>query len=163
MKQITINIPDNCELKQDGNTYTIVEKEKKLTYTNVAEKLFKYNSYYYTAVDGNIRYADYSNNGHISTNDPNNCTSKKQAEKLFAINKLMNVAKYLNNGWQPDWSNDEQMKYFIVDENEKFDLTIRMASKYQSAIVYFKNKELTAKAIEILGEETIKLALSSDY
>ena len=29
MKEITIKVPDNCELKQDGNTYTIIEKEKK--------------------------------------------------------------------------------------------------------------------------------------
>lgn len=28
MKQITITVPDNYELKQNGNTYTIVEKEK---------------------------------------------------------------------------------------------------------------------------------------
>lgn len=40
MKQITIKVPDNCELKQDGNTYIIVEKEKKLTYKDIAEKLF---------------------------------------------------------------------------------------------------------------------------
>ena len=40
MKEITITVPDNCELRQDGNTYTIVEKEKKLTYEDVAKELF---------------------------------------------------------------------------------------------------------------------------
>ena len=45
MKQITITVPDNCELKQDGNTYTIVEKEKKLTYDDIAKELFGNNRF----------------------------------------------------------------------------------------------------------------------
>ena len=43
MKQIIIEVPDNCELKQDGNIYTIVEKEKKLTYDDIAKELFEEN------------------------------------------------------------------------------------------------------------------------
>ena len=71
MKQITITIPDDCELKQDGNTYTIVEREKKLTYNDVAKELFEDNQM--------VWYIDYY-------------TNKRQLEKLLAINKLMNVA-----------------------------------------------------------------------
>lgn len=39
MKEITIRVPDNCELKRDGNTYTIVEKEKKPAWNNEDERL----------------------------------------------------------------------------------------------------------------------------
>lgn len=42
MKEITIKVPDNCELKQDGNTYTIVEKKKKpAEWSEEDEKIIK--------------------------------------------------------------------------------------------------------------------------
>ena len=42
MKEITIKVPDNCELKQDGNTYTIIEKEKKpAEWSEEDEKIIK--------------------------------------------------------------------------------------------------------------------------
>lgn len=157
MKQITITVPDNCELKQDGNTYTIVEKEKKLTYEDVAGELFS-KSYHYIDSSGKI-HNEHTDDYHIT--EPNNCTSQKQAEKLLAINKLMNVAKWVNDGWQPDWSNPIECKYYIYTMNEQlgFSFDTHVCNK----IIYFKSEESAKKAIEILGEETIKIALCTDY
>lgn len=160
MKEQVIQLPDNLEVKEIKDGKIILgEKETKLTYEDVANKLFdsKYTYYIQRLGIGEDTFSE------GSFYEGNAFTSKKQADKLLAINKLMNVSKYLNNGWQPDWSNDEQMKYFIVGKGEKSDITIRMTSKYQSAIVYFKNEELIIKAIEILGEKTIRLALCADY
>ena len=111
MKQITITVPDNCELKQDGNTYTIVEKEKKLTYEDVARELFANKPCFYVDIVGKIVEATELDLSVVE--QLNNCTSRRQAEKNLAINKLMNVAKYLNGDWQPDWNNKEECKYFI--------------------------------------------------
>ena len=159
MKQITITVPDNCELKQDGNTYTIVEKEKKLAYEDVSEKLFL-----------NREVVHFNDAGEIETftcevghSYPTNCTSQKQAEKLLAINKLMNVAKWVNDGWRPDWKDWGQSKYYIYYSNSYETLTIDSATIIQGNFVYFKSKELAKQAIEILGEETIKMALCVDY
>lgn len=158
MKQITITFPDNCELKQDGNTYTIVEKEKKLTYEYIAKELFANKPCFYVATNGEIGEATKLNS--YVAEQLNNSTSKKQAEKLLAINKLMNVAKYLNDGWQPGWDYIHEDKYFIaINSNEIY---IEETLINYSA-VYFKSKELAQQAIEILGEETIKLALCTDY
>ena len=86
MKQITIEVPDNCELKQDGNTYTIVEKEKKLTYEDILKELFYNKSGYYINDRGDIYYnSSFSN---VSFKDPNNYTSEQQAKKILALNKL---------------------------------------------------------------------------
>lgn len=93
MKEIKITVPDNCELKQDGNTYTIIEKENNLTYESVSKDLFC-KGYWYINSIGHISKAN-----TVITNS-NNCTSEKQARKLLAINMLMNVAKYLNGDWQ---------------------------------------------------------------
>lgn len=75
---------------------------------------------------------------------------------------LMNVAKYLNEGWQPDWKNRNEDKVFIyidyIDKSMKFG----RSSIHQSSEVYFKSEELAQQAIDILGE-TIKLALCTDY
>lgn len=163
MKQITITVPDNCELKQDGNTYTVVEKEKekKLTYDDIARKLFcKDNLVAFIDVNGIINDVVNLNFTDDDIIAPNSCTSKKQAEKLLAINKLMNVAKYLNGDWQPDWNRPDE-KYFILSDNSV--LTIQSVSSIQCLDIYFKSEELAEQAIEILGEETIKLALCTDY
>ena len=95
--------------------------------------------------------------------DPNNCTSKNQANKLLAINKLLNVAKYLNDGWQPDWQNANEFKYCITIDYNSDILSIHRVRLSSDAVVYFKTIELAWKAINILGEETIKLALSTDW
>lgn len=154
MKQITITVPDNCELKQDGNTYTIVEKEK-LTYEDIAKELFKCDKAHYTCSSGIIQVST------CASINPINCTSQKQAEKLLAINKLMNVAKYLNDGWQPDFDCKHDYKYYIALTYDI--LKICNGQTLQCGDIYFKSRELAEKAIEILGEETIKLALCTDY
>ena len=158
MKQITIKVPDNYELKQDGNTYTIVGKEKKLTYRGVAAKLFfdEDCTVYINSIGKVIAGGTYYENS-------NNCTSVKQAEKLLAINKLMNVAKYLNGDWQPDWHDYKECKYYIYYDNSHSKLRIECNSSYQNNFVYFKLVKFAKQGIEILGEETIKLALCTDY
>ena len=139
-QKITITVPDNCELKQDGNTYTIVEKENKLYYNNICEALEK-------------KYSKYITINVISTD--------KQAEKLLAINKLMNVAKYLNDGWQPDWDNNHEHKYCICCDKKQLKIAFRTWICNEN--IFFKSEELAKQAIEILGEDTVKLALCTDY
>ena len=159
MKQITITVPDNCELKQDNNTYTIVEKEKKLTYEDVVRELFcDRKDIHYIG-----EYGDIFKTKGKRIYDLNNCTSSKQAQKLIAINKLMNVAKYLNGDWQPDWSNLNERKYYIYYSNNDNAIFISESVVNHSINIYFKFKEFAKQAIEILGKETIKLALCTDY
>ena len=158
MKEITITVPDNCELKQDGNTYTIVEKEKKVTYDDVARELFEDSeNVYYIDDDGDI--LNYFCEGDCI--NPTNCVSRKHAEKLSAINKLLNVAKYLNGDWQPNWDDVNEYKWCFRQRNGCIDLNFYMTISH--CPVYFKSEELAKQAIEILGEETIKLALCTDY
>lgn len=162
MKEQIIQLPDTLEIKEiKDNKIILVEKEKKLTYDCVANKLF---------LDGKMHYyidAGAQINGVVSREFnytcKNNANSKKQLEKLLAINMLMNVAKYLNDGWQPNWSEEEEGKYYIQIENVSKNLSIDCTGLFNSAIVYFKSEELAEKAIEILGEKTINLALCTDY
>lgn len=89
-----------------------------------------------------------------------NCTTPSQAKRCNAFNKLQNIAKYLNNGWRPDFCNYEK-KWAIVKEGGNF------YPKYNQNVndgsVYFKNEELTNEAIRLMGEESLNDLFSTDW
>lgn len=142
MKEVRIIVPKGMEIDRENSTFECIKfKLKAETYEDVAKKLFSDNNCYHIA---------------------QNCTTEKQAQKLLAINKLMNVAKYLNDGWQPDWNNISEPKIYIyININNK--VSVGNISSYNLTNTYFKSEKLAKKAIDILGEETIKLALCTDY
>ena len=157
MKTSIIKIPKGFRVKEIKDGKIILEKQKEtLTYEKIALKLFQ-GTFYFVSGSGGVCETI------TSPLDHTNVTSERQGEKLLAINKLMNVAKYLNGDWQPDWSYMEEVKYAINFNHAKNNLVISQYNFLQSSHVYFRTKELAEKAIEILGEETIKLALCTDY
>lgn len=157
MKTSIIKIPKGFRVKEIKDNKIILEKPKEaLTYEKVALKLFQ-GTFHFISSSGGVCETV------TSPTDSTNVTSERQGEKLLAINKLINVAKYLNGAWQPDWSYMEEVKYAINFSHVKNELVISQYNFLQSSHVYFRTKELAKKAIEILGEETIKLALCTDY
>lgn len=75
----------------------------------------------------------------------------------------MNVAKYLNGNWKPNWNNEDEKKYIIFIDEQCNRIVINCKYIVNMSIVYFQTEELAKKAIDILGEGTIKLALSTDW
>lgn len=73
----------------------------------------------------------------------------------------MNVAKYLNGNWQPNWNSYERKYRLFLRDSGNIDVAYN--DSFIESFIYFKSKELALKAVEILGEETIKLALSTDW
>ena len=130
-------------------TYGKHNLQSTLTYENVAKELF---------ADGKVYCAQ---NGEMIR-----CTSCKQAEKLTAINKLLNVAKFLNKNkdgtdWVPDWGDTHELKYYplIYDDGLQSGITEDM----NHSIVYFRTKELLDKAVQILGKDVVRTALTTEY
>lgn len=161
INEIKIDVPEGTEAYLENNIIKFRPIKKKLTYDDIAKELFKNKKTYYTDDFCNIRAIKAINDADINYYDVNNCTSKKQLKKLLAINQLMNIAKYLNGDWKPNWFDDKESKYYIFIYNGKIDISNTALSSCLE--VYFKSKELTQQAIEILGEETIKLALCTDW
>lgn len=161
INEIKIDVPEGTEAYLENNIIKFRPIEKKLTYRDIAKELFKDKKTYYTDAFCNIRAIKAINDADINCYDVNNCTSEKQAKKLLAINQLMNIAKYLNGDWKPNWFDDKESKYYIFIYNGKIDISNTALSNCLE--VYFKSKELTQQAIEILGEETIKLALCTNW
>lgn len=162
-KEFKIEIPKGYEVDKENSTFEkIVFKkvEEKLTYTKIVNELFNKKKYYYTNDYGTIREtANPEKVSDFRVIDPNNAPTKYQLERLLALNKLMNVAYYLNDGWEPDWNDGGQEKFYIYYNSAVKTLNVSANFYYNGGVVYFKSKEIAKQAIEILGEEIIKLAL----
>lgn len=155
-KEIKITVPEGYEIDKENSTFECIKfKKKGLTYEDVAEKLFKNKRTYFLGALANI--TDYTpENGGVYL--PNQAPSKKQLQRLLAINKLMNVAEYLNEGWKPGWE-DSFRKWYIYYDHDVKSLMVECNLAHQHSSVYFQSEELAKGAIEILGEEEVKLAL----
>lgn len=161
MKKLEINIPEGMEIdwQESAKQEKIVFKEKQLTYEDVCEKLFN-DGYCYIDMCGRTR-ADGHNTRCIY--EPNNAKTRHQLECILAKNKLANVAVYLNNGWEPNLNSEYGCCFAL---NGYHDLIIEHCAVlcgYSLGKIMFKSRKLAQQAIEILGEETIKLALEPLY
>lgn len=155
-KEFKIEIPKGYEVDKENYTFEkIVFKkvEEKLTYEKIAEKLFKFETHYYIDSNGVIR------KNSAGWKCPNAAPTSQQLEKLLALNKLMNVAHYLNDGWEPDWNDGGQEKFYIYYNSAVKTLNVSANFYYNGGVVYFKSKEIAKQAIQILSEDIVKLAL----
>lgn len=155
-KEIKITVPEGYEIDKENSTFECIKfKKKGPTYKDVAEKLFKGKETYFLGTLAHIDYFIPEANGIYLAN---NATSEKQLQRLLAINKLMNVAEYLNDGWKPDWK-DSTVKWYLLWQACDEKLCTIDLSHIQYPGPVFKTQDLALQAIEILGEEEVKLAL----
>lgn len=152
--------PEGYEIDKERSTLEKLVFKLRMCYKSIAQELFKNNKIkYFINTRGCIEDTEISD----CFWDLNVCTSEKQAKKLLAINQLMNVAKYLNGDWQPNWNDYEEKKYIICFEENNTKIFIDVNYSVNKSIAYFKTRELAEQAIDILDKETIKLALSTDW
>ena len=157
-QSLEFQIPEGYIFDKDNSTENVIRfkpVKKKIKYHNIAEKLFLNKITYFINVNGEV-------GSYMLTGNPsraNNATSRQQLEQLLALNKLMNVAKYLNGDWNPNWYSSGETKWCLFFDYWKQKIT---ASNWQTAhygCIYFKSEKLAYQAIEILGEEEVKKAL----
>ena len=149
---VELPIPDNLQffISEDGKPMirkkiegdanpTDAGKGKPITYDDICKKLFSDMIAYKKSVK---------------------CTTLEQVKRLDAYNKLMNIAKYLNDGWCPDFCNYGK-KWAIVKEGGNF--YPKYNQMVNDASVYFKNEDLTNEAIRLMGEESLNDLFSTDW
>ena len=160
-KELKIVPPEGYEIDRENSSIDIIRFKpikKKITYYDVCRELFLHEPSWRLLETGVIVYAAISDSAisYSMLTAP----SSKQLEQLLALNKLMNVAKYLNGDWEPDWNNSRETKWCLFcdhNNNKKIVTSTWQTSHY--GCVHFKSKELAYQAIEILGEEEVKKAL----
>ena len=114
--QLTIDIPEGMEIDLENSDLAkgIVKfKKKDITYDDILQA--------YATDFGGIRV-------------PNHCI-----DKVLAISQLMNIAKYYNGDWEPDWNNRDEYKYFIICNRGTYKVDHGWTSICSN--IYFKNKK----------------------
>ena len=76
----------------------------------------------------------------------------KERKLLF---KLHQWAKLKNEGWEPDWSDIYQAKYYIFYDYYRKELhfSFNNSTSAINKLPYFKSEKIAKKCIELFGEE----------
>lgn len=82
---------------------------------------------------------------------------KKNEPKLFYFKVLQLIAKDLNDGWEPDWNDLNERKYYIFKEFESNKYSIGSYTSTWGQGVVFKSQKITKKAIEIMGHNKLDI------
>lgn len=114
--KLTINIPSGMEIdieNSDLKTGVIRFKKKELTYEDIKASL---------RLNENMTGIDVSDDN---------------VNRLYAINRLMCIAKFYNGDWKPDWSSVEN-KYYIIYCSRSQCYTTDCKTLIDINTVYFK-------------------------
>lgn len=142
-KEIKIQVPKGYVIDEENSTFECIKlKKKSITLTDIMNK--------------------YENEFGFPVKVL--ATSNIHMHKINALNKLMIVAKYLNDGWVPDFNDIEQEKsIIIISNNNNIIISHSRALSNNYNLIYFKSAKLAQQAIDILGEDTIRKALNIYY
>ena len=106
--------------------------EIDLENSNLAKGIVKFKKKYITYDD--ILQECSTNFGELKVR--NHCLNK-----IIAISQLMNIAKYYNGDWEPDWNNIDKYKYYIMYNSSDNTYAVDYNSIYTYSNIYFKNRE----------------------
>ena len=121
--QLTIDIPEGMEIDLENSDLAkgIVKfKKKDITYDDILQA--------YATDFGGIRV-------------PNHCI-----DKILAISQLMNIAKYYNGDWNPNWRSLMESKYYIYYSTRSNTYGVANTSNTNYGNIYFRLYE-DAKAV----------------
>ena len=145
---------NNMEIKNNQLTIEIPEgMEIDLENSNLAKGIVKFKK-------KNIIYENVEDALKLGKNCKSIIINESNASKLVALSKLMNIAKYYNGDWKPDWSNIDKYKYYIIYNGGDNTYAVDYNSIYTYSNIYFKNRE---DAIAVINNPNFKSILSDIY
>lgn len=107
----------------------------------------------------NITYEDISNSFN-SVACINVSIHSSSINKLTALAQLMNIAKYYNREWKPNWSDIAQRKYCIIYNKSEDAYSVDYNTSYTYNNIYFSNRE---DAISVVFNPNFKRILDAIY
>ena len=116
--QLTINIPEGMEIDLENSDLAkgvVKFKKKDITYENVEDAL------------------------KLGKNCKSIIINESNASKLITLSKLMNIAKYYNGDWKPDWDNSDEPKYYIRYNTGTYIVDCNYTYNYGN--IFFKNRK----------------------
>lgn len=170
--KIKISIPKNMVIdKENSTSEDIVFKPKAESDAINFKELYALmasgkEAVYYINHNGDILRS--KNELFIKDPLPNHAFTRKQLNKVIALNMLMTVVKFVNDGWS-------FTRFIETTDSTYTACTIKVSSDGDDdleivhvddvynyhPIIILKNKHAAQKVIDILGEKTVALALKS--
>lgn len=116
MNEVKIQIPDNCELIKDGDTYIVKEKKQEppRSWEEFCDRYQRSNQEYFINDDSEIEQVINSIYPRDCGKDKNICCSKEEAEAFLALMQL----RQLRKAWVGDWKSSESKYAIICVKNE---------------------------------------------
>ena len=88
------------------------------------------------------------------------CVNSEIGIKAQAIAQLINIAKYYNGDWKPEWNNSNEDKYFIYYIYIKDEYAVDADLTEVANVVYFKNR---ADAQAVIDNPNFRPILDAIY
>lgn len=158
------------KIEGDEKPTNDAEEDKPITYDDICKELFLNKKTYWL---GNKKI-NYLYSDDYNCNDLNNCTSISQTKRVAAFIKLQNIAKYLNKGWEPNFDDTLQEKFYIsytcdepesdspVDLLKSFQVYCKVDEPVYESSIYFKTFKLACEAIRLMGKDSLNDLFSTD-
>lgn len=160
MRDITLTIPDNCELVKEGNTYLIKEKAPKpKSWEEFCENFPIKPGECFIDTDSDVLEDFGFNIKRQEIEDRVLCINKKEAEAFLALMQL----RQLRKAWVGDWEqtpSDTETAAILCDV-DKQRLTIRYSYFLVSNTLSFPSSEMAQEFLDCFRDlcETAKILL----
>ena len=116
--QLTIDIPEGMEIDLENS--------------DLAKGIVRFKQ-------STITYKDVEDTLKLGKNFKSIIINESNASKLVNLSRLMNIAKYYNGDWKPNWSDQNEYKYFIIYKGDIYKVDYNWTTI--SSNIYFKNKK----------------------
>ena len=157
MNEVKIQIPDNCELIKDGDTYIVKEKKQgpPRCWEEFCERYPIKKGEAFIDTGGNIETRSTECERHISSRQ-NWCVSKEEAEAFLALMQL----RQLRKAWVGDWeyTKSEYSYGIIAKKDGSFEIGVYEAF-YRNML--FPTREMAENFLSCFKDlcETAKILL----
>ena len=132
---VIFKLINNMEIKNNQLTIDIPEgMEIDLENSDLAKGIVRFKQ-------SIITYKDVEDTLKLGINCKSIMVNKNNVSKLVTLSKLMNIAKYYNGDWKPNWNNSDDRKYLIVYNSNNNTYIVDHNYNYIYNSIYFKNKK----------------------
>lgn len=146
---------------EDGTEFNVTVDESELSNTETGKRWrTKYNDdYFFVDGRGQVWNNTWGNDelDKWRYSQRNVFRTRKEAEQHLAVLKaraaILDHADEVNEGWEPDWSEEHRQKYFVIYDWINMELTTTSARSIQGVdLAVYKSKEAAEDAISKVGD-----------
>lgn len=142
----TIEIPDGYKLVKVSDTeYNVVKKIPDTWEEFCKDHPLTGEEAWVDGVSCICEVKDRGIHGRRKIVDRNLLPSKEKAEAILTLCQLIQLRDCYNDGWVPDWTNSQELKYVLILINNKWVVELRTTLACMFA---FKSEELRNQFLE---------------